>query len=130
MPNFAPLVKHAAIVRRMSTPENDHTRAAYHTHTGHRPVAGGIAFPSIGSIVSRERGKPDFPLPNYAGIAGGNSLTRAGRGTQSGYLGPKHQPLLVKDPKLGVENLKPAVEAAQFERRMDLLGRVETGFYK
>lgn len=130
LPKLAPLMKHAAIIRSMSTPENDHLRAAYHTHTGHRPIAGGTVFPSIGAVVSKELGQPDFPLPSYAVIAGGKSLTRVNKGTQSGYLGSKHSPLLIKDPKLGVENLKPSGDLRQFDQRMNLLKQVEEGFYK
>ncbi|MGH9035468.1 MAG: DUF1501 domain-containing protein, partial [Acidimicrobiia bacterium] len=55
-PQLARLMQHAAVLRGMSTVESDHQLASYHLHTGYQTRAGGIAFPSLGSIVSRELG--------------------------------------------------------------------------
>src|SRR6476620_8738237 len=64
-PLLATRMKHAAILRGMSTLESDHQLATYHLHTGYQQRAGGIAFPSLGAIASHELGKQDFPLPNF-----------------------------------------------------------------
>ena len=47
-PKFAKLMKHAAILRGMSTLESDHKLATYHLHTGYQNRAGAVAFPSLG----------------------------------------------------------------------------------
>ncbi len=60
-PKFAKLMNHAAIVRGMSTGEGAHGRAKYYMHTGYREGVGGLSYPSIGSIVSSELGRPEFP---------------------------------------------------------------------
>ncbi|MCE9531358.1 MAG: DUF1501 domain-containing protein [Planctomycetes bacterium] len=44
-----------------------------------------------------------------------------------GYLGPKHAPVPVNDPSKGLENLRAAVEAREFESGARLLDEFETG---
>jgi Protein of unknown function (DUF1501) len=121
LPSVAKLMNRAAILRGMSTAEGAHPRAKFNLHTGYREGQGGVAFPSIGSIVSCELGRRDFPMPNYVSI--GN------RSFGSGFLGPKHQPLIVTDPARGVQNLSPLVANRQFDNRVSLLQELEEAFY-
>jgi hypothetical protein len=121
-PNIAKLMNHGAILRGMTTGEGAHPRARYYLHTGYKEGQGGLVYPSIGSIVASELGDPQFPLPNYVAV-GRNSFG-------SGFLGPRHQPLLVNDPNRGVENLRPFVTGSQFDDRMSLLEELEKGFHR
>ena len=79
-----------------------HGPARYYMHTGYREGSGGLVYPSLGSIVSAELGAPEFPLPNFVSVGGKN-------GYGAGFLGVRHQPLIVDDPSKGVENLSPLV---------------------
>ena len=119
--NMSKLMHHAAILRGMSTAEGAHPRAKYNLHTGYREGQGGIVYPSIGSIVSQEVGRGDFPMPSFVSI--GN------RSYGSGFLGPKHQPLIVQDPARGVQDLASAVKGTQFDNRVSLLQELEAAFY-
>jgi hypothetical protein len=119
---IAGLMKHGVLVRGMSTPEGAHGRAKYYMHTGYREGQGGVKYPSLGSIVSSEIGKPDLAVPNYVAI---NS-----RSYGSGFLGPKHQPLLVQDPTRGVEDLKAIVSEKQLTNRVNLLEEMESAFFR
>ena len=119
-PRLARLMNHGALVRSMSTGEGAHARAKYNLHTGYREGQGGVVYPSIGSIVARELGDPDSPLPNFVSI--GN------RSFGSGFLGARHQPLIINDPTRGVENLRPAVNGQHFTGRVGLLEELEAGF--
>ncbi len=119
-PRLARLMRHAAILRGMSTLESDHALATYHLHTGYQNRAGVVSFPSVGSIVSQELGQRDLPLPNFVCIGG--SLQGA---TRSGFLGPDHQPLTVTDPLRGLDYIDPAAPAAQFDRQLRLLRQLE-----
>ncbi len=121
-PQFARLMNHAAIIRSMSTPEGAHGRAKYNLHTGYREGQGGIVYPSIGSIVSKELGSETNAMPNFVSV--GN------RAYGSGFLGARHQPLIVNDPARGVENLRTGVAAGQFDSRVDLLNELESGFQR
>jgi len=121
-PRFAKLMKHAAVLRGMSTVESDHELASYHVHTGYQNRAGGIAFPSLGAIVSKELGKRDVPLPNFVCI--GNPPHAA----RSGFLGPAHQPLAVSEPDRGLNYIEPATSRPEFARQVSLLRQFEKSF--
>jgi uncharacterized protein (DUF1501 family) len=121
-PRLARLMNHGAIVRSMSTGEGAHGRAKYYLHTGYKEGVGGLVYPSIGSIASKEIGNPDSPLPNFVSI--GN------RSYGAGFLGTRHQPLLVADPVRGVENLRSFVNTNQFDQRVSLLDELEAGFHR
>jgi hypothetical protein len=121
LPKVAKVMHHGVIVRSMSTPEGAHPRAKYNLHTGYREGQGGLVYPSLGAIVSAEVGNPNSPVPNFVSV--GN------RSFGSGFLGPKHQPLIVTDPARGVEDLKAVVTDRQFANRMGLLEQMEKAFY-
>jgi uncharacterized protein (DUF1501 family) len=119
-PKFARQMQHAAILRSMSTPEGGHARAKYYMHTGYREGIGGLTYPSLGSITSAEVGDPDFPLPNFVSV--GSTAYGAG------FLGARHQPLIVTDPDRGVANLAPAEGMPQFDKRVGLLEGLDADF--
>jgi len=121
-PKFAQQMKHAAIIRSMTTGEGAHARAKYFMHTGYREGLGGLIYPSIGSIASMEIGKKDFPLPNF--------VTVGNRSYGAGFLGARHQPIIISDPAAGVANLKPLVAETNFDKRVDLLGEMESAFFR
>ena len=101
LPLLAKQAKDLAVLRGMSTGEGDHGRARYLMHTGYRQGVGGLIHPSLGAIVSATLGQPTDVLPNFVSIDPSN----AGRANGSGYLGPMHAPLEIRDPEKGVENL-------------------------
>src|SRR5438552_6186123 len=121
-PQFARLMNHAAIIRSMSTPEGAHARASYNMHTGYREGQGGIVYPSLGAIVSKELGSESNAMPNFVSVGQ--------RSYGSGFLGARHQPLVVNDAARGVENLKAFVDNGRFDSRVGLLEDMESGFFK
>jgi hypothetical protein len=122
-PKFAQLMPHAAVLRSMSTVESDHQLATYHLHTGYQKRAGGVAFPSLGALVSQDLGSQDFPLPNCVCIGAGPR-----HATRSGFLGPNHQPLDVTNPERGTDFLEPLTSQAEFNRQYDLVRRFNSSF--
>ncbi|HTU90004.1 MAG TPA: DUF1501 domain-containing protein [Gemmataceae bacterium] len=121
-PKLAQVMNHAAILRGMSTGEGAHPRAKYYMHTGYKEGQGGLSYPSLGSIVSAEIGRPEAAMPNY--VAVGN------RSYGAGFLGVHHAPLIVNAPARGVENLKPMVNGGHFDDRLGLLQEMESAFYR
>ncbi len=119
-PRLAHQMRDVAIVRGMSTGEGAHGRARYYLHTGYREGSGGVVHPSIGAIASAEIGSPEAKMPNFVAVSG--------RSFGSGFLGPKHQPLIVNDPDRGVENLKALVAEREFDGRVGLLREMEHAF--
>ena len=125
-PRLAKLMHHGAIIRSMSTAEADHGRARVYMHTGYRPGAGGITYPGLGSTVSEELARPGSPLPNF--VVTGEPLNKHDVIRDPGYRGPRHQPLVLTDLSHGLENVTPATTPAEFDRRMQLLGKLEQNF--
>lgn len=121
-PKLAKQMQHAAIIRGMSTGEGAHGRAKYYLHTGYKEGQGGLVYPSIGSIVAAELGRPESPMPNFVSV--GN------RSYGAGFLGARHQPLVVNDPTKGVQNLKPLVDNKEFTERIGLLEQMEQSFFR
>jgi hypothetical protein len=119
-PRLARLMHHGAIIRSMSTGEGAHGRARYYLHTGYKEGVGGLVYPSLGAITAMEIGRPDSPLPNFVAVNG--------RSYGSGFLGPRHQPLIVNDPNRGVEHMRPLVGERQLTSRLGLLEEMEQGF--
>src|SRR5262249_51224998 len=68
-----------------------------------------------------ELGAPGFPLPNFVSVGGKGSYG-------AGFLGARHQPLVVTDPARGVANLAPLGDMQQFGDRVGLLEALEAGF--
>jgi len=125
-PRFARLMKHAALLRGMTSDEPEHGRARYYVHTGYKPGAGGLRYPILGSTVSAELGRPDSPLPNFVvtgALAGKISFL-----TDAGYRGSRHEPLILNTPNQGLENLKPLGSADDFNDRAAVLDQLEQGF--
>ena len=122
LPHVAKVMDCGVLVRSMTTPEGAHARAKYYMHTGYREGQGGVTYPALGAIASKELGAMDSAMPNYVAI---NS-----RSFGSGFLGPKHQPLLITDPARGVEDLRSIVVGDQFDKRIDLLEKMEQAFHR
>ena len=125
-PRLAPLMKHAALLRGMSTEEADHGRARVYMHSGYRPGASGTVYPGLGSIVSAELGSTDSPLPNF--VVTGTPLNKHNFITNPGYRGPLHQPLTLTDPSRGLDDLAPLLAKEEFDARISVLQEMEQGF--
>jgi len=138
LPKLAGQMQHLAVVRSMSTREGDHGRAAQHLRTGNLPQ-GAIEFPTLGSLIAREREVRDADLPGYISITPRGIVASA---LSAGFLGPRFAPLIVggrpsdgnlfgdTDGGLRVENLdRPSnVSADQAEERLALLHEMQAEF--
>ena len=86
LPGLAKQADKLANLRGMSTKEGDHERGTVLMRTGHIP-GGPVAYPSIGSSLSKSLGDETSGLPNYVSVSPG----AFGRNSISpGFLGPKH----------------------------------------
>lgn len=123
LPKTAQIMDRATLLRGMQTIENEHLRARYHLRMGYRDGAGGVSYPSLGTIVSSEIGAPNSEVPNFVAIC-----ERRDRSHGPGYLGTNYQPLYVHDATRGVENLKSPVDAAGADDRLGLLASIDAKF--
>src|SRR5437763_4846133 len=63
LPRIARHMDKMAIVRAMNSREGDHGRGTFYLRSGYLPQ-GPIHYPTLGSLVSKEIGNPDLPLPS------------------------------------------------------------------
>ena len=139
------LARHAdkmAIIRAMSTREGDHSRGSFYMRTGYLPQ-GPIQYPTLGSMVAKEIGAPDLPLPSFVSIAPYRLFSPAAY--SSGFLGPQYAPLMVGevtnfgvqqggqdqyDENLRVQDMRYAdgLTANQFDARVNILQDIERDF--
>lgn len=137
LPLVAKQGQHLAVLRSLSTKEGDHSRATYLMRNGYLPQ-GPIRYPTLGSLVAKELGRPDAELPNFVSIAPYRFFSPAAY--SSGFLGSEYDPLLVGDGLPGgegeqaydlkVADLEPpkAVDAATVDARLNLLGSLNDRF--
>jgi hypothetical protein len=142
LPRLARQMHHAAVIRAMSSREGDHGRGTFLMHTGYLPQ-GPIQYPTLGSLVARENGDDEAPLPSFVSIAPFRQFNPAAYG--SGFLGPQYAPLLVGEnanpfnpnnaqmdvaQALRVPDLlaPPEVNPDHFDSRLDLLTQMQSDF--
>ena len=77
---------------------DEHAAAVNRLHTG-RPTSGTVTYPSIGSIVSHERGSVAEGVPAYV-VMGYPNVTRG-----PGFLGAKHGYVYLTDTEAGPSGL-------------------------
>lgn len=135
LPKLAQQAQHLAVLRGLSTREGDHGRGTYLMRTG-RAMGGPVRYPTLGAAISKELARDDAALPDFVSV----SPYRDGNAEayESGFLGPRHAPLIVK-PKtrqpvsaegfaeLGVDDLapSPAVGPRGAAARLELLESVQ-----
>jgi hypothetical protein len=128
MPTIARNMKHASLIRSLTSKEGAHERATYEMHTGYKPL-GSIAHPSLGSNVVAQKGKRNEEIPAYVSI-GGNSFG-------AGFLGTQFAPFFIGNIENPAQNLylddslgKSRDERdARFRRRIDMLRGIDKEFH-
>ncbi|HEX3313733.1 MAG TPA: DUF1501 domain-containing protein, partial [Gemmataceae bacterium] len=93
--NVAREMQNISLIRSMTGREGEHQRAVYQMHTGYIP-AGGVRFPSIGSIVASELGHRQLELPSFVRI--GNVQNASGGGLLGSEFDPFVMPVAGKLP--------------------------------
>jgi hypothetical protein len=146
LPKIAKFGDQMAIIRGMRTKEADHGRGTFVMRTGYNPT-GPIQYPGIGSLLSKELGDLDNPLPNCVAIAPFRGASPAA--FSPGFLGPQYAPLIVGEnaqpgpqqpgqpaPEfaklLKVEDvdLPNGVDPTHADARLDLLTDMEKDFVR
>lgn len=130
LPLCAKLVDKYTIVRSHSHRDNGHSTGYHYVMTGRKPnfadgdnpVPNNDFFPSIGSVVSRERG-PRGALPAYI------NLPHPMAGGGPGFYGAEHAPFVIEadptQPDFEVKDLRPAGRLSQ--KRLSLREKLLNG---
>ncbi|MEZ6044103.1 MAG: DUF1501 domain-containing protein [Planctomycetaceae bacterium] len=102
---------------------DEHAAATNMVHTG-RKTTGTIVYPSVGSIVSHQRGAAGDGVPAYV-LMGYPNVTRG-----PGFLGTRYGYLYLTETKAGPKGIsRPKdIPQARNERREQLLAAVREGY--
>jgi hypothetical protein len=122
LPHCAKVMDQLAVIRSMTSKEGNHLRATYLLHHGYLPM-GGVNFPTLGANVAQQIGDAANQLPNYVRIGG--RLPSSGGG---GFLGVDYDPLVLQSATRPPENTTLVTDAKRYERRLKLLGAVQSNF--
>lgn len=107
-----------AFIRSMTNKEGEHQRATYQMHTGYVPT-GTLRHPSLGSAIAKQIAQAGQDLP---------SVVSVGQTVGSGFLGVDYEPFVVQVPGQLPRNVAGRVQAPRFNRRIDLLGKLDDEF--
>ena len=126
LPKLAKQMDKIALLRSMYTGEGGPVHAKGRKDVYIEPWTAGarVRKPSLGAAVSAGTGRADFGMPTHVVIGPQLFIDRS----EAGFLGAGHAPLHVADPTKGIENVKPALEMAAFDRRYTLMEELERGF--
>lgn len=121
LPKLAKQMKHAALIRSLTSGEGSHERATYVWHTGYKPI-GSIEHPTIGATIASETVRKNKDLPAYVSVGPGT--------LGAGYLGSAYAPYRVGDAKQPTANLEyhKGVNPGRFRRRIKLLNQLDREF--
>jgi hypothetical protein len=120
LPNLAKVMNRVTLIRSMTSPESDHSRASHHMLTGWRPSPA-LEYPGYGSVIAKAREAKRGMLPPYVAVP------EAPMSSLSGYLTPAYDPFAVSgDPNQSgfrVRNLTPPdrLTLARLMRRRDMV---------
>ncbi|MFT5127252.1 MAG: hypothetical protein ACI8W8_000853 [Rhodothermales bacterium] len=117
LPKMARLMEQVTAVRSVNHGGIDeHAAATNRMHTG-RPISGTVTYPSIGSLISHERGAASDGAPPYV-LIGYPNITRG-----PGFLGAKSGYLYLTDTSQGPAGLSraPGITPERQARRERLL---------
>jgi hypothetical protein len=88
MPKMAGLMNRVGLVRSLDTRIGDHGQAAELMQYGRRPEAE-VSYPDFGSVVAKELGERDCPVPEYVSLYLATEGQRWGR-PNPGFLGGRY----------------------------------------
>jgi hypothetical protein len=102
---------------------DEHAAATNRLHTG-RPTSGTVIYPSLGSIISHERGSAMEGVPAYV-VMGYPNVTRG-----PGFLGARHGYVYLTDTEAGPSGLRrpEQISAERQAQRESLLEQVRAGY--
>ena len=93
LPSVSQRLKHTAVIRSLNTGIGDHGGGATLMHLGRRDEAA-LKLPDLGSMLARELGRADSPVPDYVSFYTATEGRRNALG-QAGFLGARYAPMFL-----------------------------------
>src|SRR6516225_3630147 len=123
LPQLAEQAKHLAVLRTLTSREQDHDRAYQFLHTGNQKEET-VEYPSLGAAVARSWSREESDLPGFVSINGS--------GGGSGFFGVDFAPLVVGNLDAPLDNvaLAEGVDEKRMDRRLQALEAFNKDFAK
>lgn len=118
---LAEQLPHLSLVRSLVSKEGDHARGTYLAKTGYNPDPT-VLHPALGAICCHELSAEGTDIPRHV------SILPDGFPARGGYLGAEYDAFQVGDPAQPVPDVRPAVAAPRFRRRLEDLAVVDRAF--
>ncbi|MSR59833.1 MAG: DUF1501 domain-containing protein [Planctomycetaceae bacterium] len=127
MPKLAQRQHQTAIIRSLNTKNADHGGGADLMDTG-RPREPGLLYPDLGSVVARELGRADSPVPDYVSMY---TSTEGRRKGGPGFLGARYAPMFL-DSGLIPDNIRrlESISDVDHQQRLDLRNLLNARFLR
>ncbi len=119
LPHVAGVMDEIALLRSLTSKEGNHGRASFLLQTGYLPNPS-VKYPALGSHAAHQNADPDCELPAFCRI-GGRGRNSAG----AGFLGVRYEPFAHRKPNQIPANAKPVTEGDRYQRRLELLNRLD-----
>jgi len=121
LPLLAKQMDKMAIIRSMNSKTGVHENGQYLMRTGYRKRAT-IVHPCLGPWGQKMEGRRNKTLPDSVVIGTG------GGHPGSGFLSAKYNPVPIRDPNSGLQNIRSGMSDAQLERRLGLANKFDESF--
>jgi len=123
LPKLAPLMKHVAVLRSLTSTQGAHEQGNYFMHTSYAQ-RGTIRHPALGAWLSHLAGRTNGTLPANVAINAGSQHPGAG------FLESRYAPLPLGNPAAGLQYsaLPAGIDQERFDRRMELRQRLDASF--
>lgn len=120
-PRIASEFDDLSVIRSLTATEGNHERATYQMHTGYVPL-GSFQHSTLGSVITRMKGRGDLGLPPY--------ITIGGLAWPAGFLGTQFAPFRVANPQDPTRYLDyhRGVDEVRFRERLGLLREFDQRF--
>lgn len=115
LPNLAQVMHQATVIRSIANEAKFgalHLKAQYYMMTGYVPPSG-VRPPSMGSVISRLKGRRQAQVPGYIYIGrdidtNDTEKLFVNEFIGPGFYGPNYAPFMIPDPDMGLETLNVA----------------------
>ena len=129
MPHLAQQMHHATVIRSIANEAKFgalHLKAQYYMMTGYVPPSG-VRAPSMGSVISRLKGRRHAQVPGYIYIGRDIDTNDVEKQFVSEFIGPgfygvNYSPFMIADPSRGLATLNalPGLPFSRIDERLEL----------
>lgn len=121
LPKLAKHMHHGALVNSLSSKTGAHDQGNYLMHTSYE-MRGTIKHPGMGAWMQKFLGRDNMTLPANVVVGGGS------RHPGAGFFESSFGPVMIGDPRRGLQNVRSNMEKDDFQYRLGLTQKLGKEF--